>query len=427
MRFLLLLLAFAAHAQAADFVRTTPTGFSRGGAPYRFVGTNFWYGMNLGVDGASGDRARLTRELDRLKQLGVTNLRIVGMTEGPDTEPWRIVPAVQPQPGVFREEVLAGLDVLLSEMSKRGMTAVVVLGDFWPWSGGMAQYLRWAGASAIPYPPPAQGGDWNVYSKYTQEFYSNESALGSYREAVRKVVTRVNSVTHVAYTQDPTVLAWELANEPRGIENVKMFNTWIDVMSSYIKSLDANHLVTTGCEGETPWPATSGLDFVTNHSYAAIDYATIHIWATNWGWFDPANAAQTYDAAVSKMQAYFNDHLAKAKRLGKPMVVEEFGLGRDGGTFDPASQTVYRDKYYAQVFQLVLNAAAAGAPVAGVNFWAWAGEGRPKKPYGSFWKPGDPFIGDPPHEPQGWNSVYDQDSSTKSVIAKYAKRLRKLK
>src|SRR4051794_13836554 len=51
------------------------------GAPYRFVGTNFWYGMNLGADieptERDRNRARLGRELDRLAALGVNNLRVM--------------------------------------------------------------------------------------------------------------------------------------------------------------------------------------------------------------------------------------------------------------------------------------------------------------------------------------------------------------
>jgi len=56
---------------------------------------------------------------------------------------------------------------------------------------------------------------------------------------------------------------------------------------------------------------------------------------------------------------------------------------------------------------------------AGVNFWAWGGEGRPRQS-GCWWKIGDDFIGDPPHEQQGWYSVYDTDTSTHKIIAKYA-------
>ncbi len=411
-----------AQALAGDFVRVKDGHFERGGERYAYLGTNFWYGMNLGAEGSLGDRVRLARELDRLQSLGVTNLRIMAATEGPDSEPWRIVPAVQTAPGVYREELLRGLDHLLDQLRARRMTAVVCLSNFWPWSGGFAQYLRWAGESSIPYPPPAEGGSWQVYSDYTAKFYSNETAVTTYLAFVKAVVTRVNSYSQIRYSEDPAIMSWQLANEPRGVGNAGAFNRWIERSSSFIKSLDKNHLVTTGSEGETPWPMFSGMDFAKNHSYASIDYATAHIWAQNWGWFEPENAARTYDSAVKKMKEYFEDHLEKAKKLGKPLVIEEFGLGRDGGAYNPAATTLVRDSYYKEVFEQVLRAAQAGLPAAGVNFWAWAGEGVPLQP-GGIWKPGTPFTGDPPHEAQGWYGVYATERSTLEVIASYARML----
>ena len=62
--------------------------------------------------------------------------------------------------------------------------------------------------------------------------------------------------------------------------------------------------------------------------------------------------------------------------------------------------------------------------LAGINFWAWGGEGRPSVPEG-LWKQGDNFIGDPPHESQGWYSVFENDKSTIAVIKKYAARINK--
>ena len=70
--------------------------------------------------------------------------------------------------------------------------------------------------------------------------------------------------------------------------------------------------------------------------------------------------------------------------------------------------------------------ALAGKPIAGANFWAWAGEGRPREAHG-IWKPGDDFIGDPPHEHQGWYSIYDKDESTLKVIMEYAGKMMKLR
>ena len=153
----------------------TGTRLYRFGEPYRFVGANLWYAMHLGAaDTASGDRPRLLRELDRLQALGVSNIRVLAASEGPDREswfvlgaptPWRILPSMQPSPGAYNEAVVAGLDFLLAEMAKRDMTAVLMLGNMWPWSGGFAQYVSWAAGDRIPYPPPAVGGSWDGYQQ----------------------------------------------------------------------------------------------------------------------------------------------------------------------------------------------------------------------------------------------------------------------
>jgi mannan endo-1,4-beta-mannosidase len=60
--------------------------------------------------------------------------------------------------------------------------------------------------------------------------------------------------------------------------------------------------------------------------------------------------------------------------------------------------------------------------LTGVNFWAWGGEGRPRTPQG-IWQPGDNFIGDPPHEFQGWYSVFDTDTTTHRIIKTYATKM----
>jgi mannan endo-1,4-beta-mannosidase len=409
--------AFSRAIPKHTFVQVSGTHFVRDGNPYAFVGSNLWYGMNLGSQGQAGDQARLVRELDRLKQMGVTNLRILAGTEGPATEPLRIIPALQNTPGIYDSNLLQGLDFLLSEMAKREMTAVVVLGDFWHWSGGFAQYLNWAGAGSIPYPPPFPGGDWNTFEAYSSQFYLNPLAQNGFLNLVKTIVTRVNSLTGMAYAQDPTIMAWELANEPRGMGHPDEFNTWIEATSKFIKSYDAAHLVTTGCEGQID---SAGLDLVRNSSYPSIDYATVHIWAQNFGWYDPTNAATTYDYAVSQMKSFLKTNVKLAESIGKPLILEEFGLARDNQSYDPTSPTTYRDKYYDTVFNEILTYSKAGEAVQSANFWAWAGEANPVLPLGKPWAAGDPFLGDPPHEPQGWYSIFAGDASTISIIAKYA-------
>jgi mannan endo-1,4-beta-mannosidase len=402
------------------FVRVSAMTFTRNGKPYTFMGTNFWYGLNIGSNGEGGNRARLIRELDRLSSMGVKNLRIMAGSEGPDTEPYRMVPALQTEPGKYNEEVLAGLDFLLTEMAKRDMVAVMCLNNFWNWSGGMGQYLVWAGeADSIPYPPPQPGGDWQKYQEFAARFYSSEKAMKLFEDHIRFIVSHKNSISGKLYKHDPVIMSWELGNEPRGINNREAFLKWVDKTAGLIKQLDSNHLVTTGSEGNTSSPS-SGTDMIIDHQSKNIDYATMHIWVQNWGYYDPKKADSTYGPALNYALDYLKDHIASAGKLVKPVVLEEFGISRDKNDHAAGSSVTFRDKYYSALFDAVTAEVKKGkGPLAGVNFWAWAGEGRPRTPAG-LWNPKDDFIGDPPHEGQGWYSVYDTDSSTIAVIKKYA-------
>jgi mannan endo-1,4-beta-mannosidase len=392
-------------ASPAAFVTVKDGRFSLDGKPYYFVGANFWQGMNLAVDGPSGDRPRLLRELDRLHGLGVTNLRVMASSEGPNSEPQRMVPALMTAPGEYDGSVLDGLDFLLAEMGKRGMRAVMVLNNFWQWSGGMAQYVSWRERTPIPYP-----GDYSKFIAYAARFYGYPECQDWFRDHIAMVVGRTNPYSGLKYRDDPAVFSWELANEPR-----RYPQSWIDETAAYIKSLDRNHLVTTGSEGAPP--EEKGQDFVKTHGGPGIDYVTIHIWPQNWGWYDPKRPATYKSMAEPRAEAYFRKLAQDAAAMGKPLVLEEFGLARDWATkknnLDPASTTANKDLYYAALYRLVEESIASGGPAMGDNFWAWAGEARP----------GMSWVGDPPHEPAGWYSVYDADASTVAVIAGHAQRI----
>ena len=342
--------AFVSGPNSA-FVSVKQNSFSKDGARYAYMGVNLWYAMNLGSTGPGGDRPRLLRELNRLKSLGVRNIRILGGSEGPSTEPWRVSPALQNSPGQYDPDLLRGLDFVLAEMGKRDLTAVIMLTNFWEWSGGMAQYRRWAGAGPIPY-PPADG-----FIEYTSKFYSDVAAQAYFFDFLQTIVSRRNSITHIRYRNDPTIMAWELANEPRGATNLRDFNIWLEKTAAMIKSLDAHHLVTTGVEGDFH-DTGSGLDFLENHKSPNIDYATLHVWVQNAGIFDPLNAVRTYPEAVAWANALVERHIVLQHQLKKPVVLEEFGMARDENLFQPEDPTTYRDLFYRFLFDKVITAAS---------------------------------------------------------------------
>jgi len=396
------------------FVEVRGVNFQRDSQRYIPFGTNLWYGMHLGA--TEEGQARLIRELDRLATLGVNNLRIMASFEGPDSEPWRLVPSLQPEKGRYADSLLAGLDFFLVEMAKRQMTAVVCLGNFWPWSGGFGQYVVWEEGGSIPYPPPADG-DWIRYMLFASRFYTNPHALETYRKQAQHIITRTNSLNGLPYREDPTIMAWELANEPRGMSRIKAYKQWVYESSAFIKQLDANHLVTIGSEGSTP-SRLAGTRFKTVHKCPDIDYTTAHVWVQNWEWYDPMRHEQTYPDAFSKTTRYLRKHIRWANQLGKPLVLEEFGMSRDAGLYERESLTDQRDAFFEDLFEWTLKQAKQGKALTGINFWAWGGEGRALKD-GGFWKEGAPIIGDPPHEHQGWYSVYEKDRKTLAILWRY--------
>lgn len=413
-----------------DFVTVKETQLVRNGKPYYFLGTNVWYGANLGMQGHEGDRKRLKRELDLLESLGVTNLRILGASE--KTEYFNTVnPAFQTSLGEYNVDVLKGLDFFLDEMRKRDMVAVIYLNNYWVWSGGMAQYVAWCEDETMPN-PFLKEYDWHTFMLYSGQFYEHQEANQAYRKYIKMLINRENTVNGRLYKNDPTIMAWQLSNEPRPKpaedeeKHIDRFITWVDETAAYIKSLDSNHLVSTGNEG-LKGSLESERCYLKAHQSPHIDYMTFHLWILNWGWFDPENPEATYPQAEENALNYLNQHIEYAKQVGKPVTFEEFGIPRDGHSYSPEASTKWRDRYFKTIFDKIYNGVESGSPLAGSNFWAWGGYGKARNPVQDpFWKQGDDLVGDPPQEPQGRNSVFAGDSTTLAILLNHSTKLEQL-
>ena len=408
-----------------EFVTVKDGKFFRGNEEYRYVGANFWYGAILGSEGRGGNRERLLKELDLMKETGITTVRVLVGADGPDCLGRHISPILQSQPGEYNDTILQGLDYLLSELEKRDMTATLYLNNAWEWSGGFGAYLEWAGCGPVPDPD-----DWDAFQKYHCQFVQNDKAKEFAANHVRYIVSRTNTVTGKPYTESPAILAWELANEPRAFAGDSItkacFAQWVKDQASLIKSLDPNHMVTTGSEGI--WGCELDADlFHEIHSYPEIDFVCIHIWPYNWHWIGsvsgpiaqakdingPTSMIDSIDNARRNTEQYMIECYEAIKDLNKPMILEEFGYPRDNYTVEPGTPTTGRDQYYQFVFDLVKNS----GKLAGCSFWGWGG-------YASQlnykWQPWDDYTCDPAFEEQGLNSVFAADSSTLRIIRDFA-------
>lgn len=397
--------------QASPFVQVEKGMFVRDGKPYKYIGANFWYGGILASEGEGGNRERLVQELDSLKSIGIDNLRILVGSDGARGITSKVEPTLQTAPGVYNDTILAGLDFLLSEMKKRDMLAVLYLNNSWEWSGGYSQYLEWAGKGKAPV-PSIDG--WPAFMDYVKEFPNNKKAKSLFADYVKDIITRINRYTNISYVEDPTIMSWQIGNEPRAFsgENKEAFAIWMAEVSRFIKSLDRNHLVSTGSEGKHGCEEDLAL-FERIHADKHIDYMNIHIWPYNWGWAPADSLSEKAEAAQLQSKQYIDEHLEIAQKYGKPLVLEEFGYPRDGFRFDKSATTQARDTYYQYIFSLITDRTAQSAGLTGCNFWAWGGLAAPKHLY---WQRGDDYTGDPAQEQQGLNSVFMSDSTTIAII-----------
>lgn len=383
------LLALAAMLMAlscgrgTDYPRVQDGCFLVDGKPEHYVGTNLWYAGRLASSEAG--LARLRAELDTLCSIGIDNLRVLAV-EGED---------------------LDALGLALDEMAARKMYAVLYLNNAWEWSHGYRNYLEMAGEG--PQPLPQEDG-YNAYIKAMAEFSMNKQAISLNHQYIRKIVGR--------FRNHPAIFSWQLCNEPRCFTSdsthMDAFVDYIHSTAALIKSIDHDHMVSTGSEGIIGCEINEELCRRINDC-ADIDYITVHIWPFNWSWIGRERVVEDLENAIAETDAYIDDHIRLSDELGKPFVIEEFGYPRDGLLFAKDTPVTARDSYYAHVFERLAQSAQQGGMLVGCNFWGWGGMAR-QNPDSIWWQEGDDFCGDPGQEQQGLNSVYLSDCSTVEII-----------
>ena len=225
---------------------------------------------------------------------------------------------------------------------------IVTLVNYWPDFGGM---LAWSHAFG--------------YSD-RQPFYSEPAIRSAFRAHVREVLSRENSLTGRRYADEPVILAWELANEPRcdGC-NPDVVLAWVAEMGAVVRD-SAAQLVCCGDEGffhragagsNHLYSGTHGIDHEAILNTPTVDFGTFHLYPD----YEPACNAAEFGGR------WIREHLEAAALAGKPSLLEEYG-----SKAPPAD----RDAVYQRWLQALQDAGGAGSLI-----WMLAGRNEAGENY----------------------------------------------
>ncbi|WJX58523.1 mannan endo-1,4-beta-mannosidase [Trifolium repens] len=335
-----------------SFVQRNGTHFIFNGKQHYVNGFNSYWLMTMASDTPT-TRSKVTSTFQQASQLGLNVARTWAFNDAGDYK------ALQISPGSYEENVFQGLDFLISEAGKYGVQLILSLVNNWNSFGGKSKYVEWA----------RQRGH-NVISE--DDFFTHPVVKQYYKNHIKAMLTRKNSISGVLYKDDPAIFAWELINQPRYANDTsgKSIQNWVSEMAAYVKSIDSNHLLEIGLEGfygETtpqkqfnPNSTQVGTDFISNNQIPEIDFATIHIYPDQW--LQGSNET-TQDAFVDK---WIEVHIKDSNTvIGKPIIVAEFAKSSrsHGYSIDK------RDNYFKKIYDAISTSATSGGSCAGGIFW----------------------------------------------------------
>ncbi|PVG02863.1 glycoside hydrolase [Serendipita vermifera] len=188
------------------FVKTSGQKFTVNGATFNCVGSNAYWMAQL------GSTSLMAQAFSEIAQAGTTCLRTWGFNDvtsagGTYYQLWQNgTPTIN-----TGADGLGKFDSVVAEAKKAGIRLIVALTNNWGDYGGMDMYIS-----------QILGG-----GQAHSNFYTNTNIKNAYKNYVKAFVSR--------YANEPTIMAWELANEPRcnGC-SVSVITNWASEMSAVI-------------------------------------------------------------------------------------------------------------------------------------------------------------------------------------------------
>ena len=348
----------ATNVRTDEFVRQRGGRFVIGQRPFRFVGAN------VAVMYRDEDRERMPETLRQAAQAGIKVVRVWAFGEGgpndikpvADFEDWPRNHSFRLAPGQWNEDAFVHLDKVIAEAAKNNLYVQLCLTNWWRDTGGVTQYLRWAGINDAA----DDSYKFGINNEKAMLFYSNPETRRLYREHLEKLATRRNTITGVMYRDDPAIFGWELMNEAQAITGRwAERRAWFEEMRVYLKSLDPNHLIAPGAWGYRS--SSERREWLADHSIPTIDYCDVHNY--------PRDDRDSFVDTPAALKEFIENRAAAAFSIKKPLVVGEFGMGVEGHNGAPQID------WYRALFEGSVRTGSAGA-----MFWIVTPD--PRRGYG---------------------------------------------
>jgi mannan endo-1,4-beta-mannosidase len=145
-------------------------------------------------------------------------------------------------------------------------------------------------------------------------FWTDPEIKDDFRDLIRYVLNRRNTVSGLLYRDDPAILAWQLGNEfpswwgDRRLDEKTWkprVTAWSCEMAACLKQVDPRHLVMEGGGDRAAFIADPNIDVLSTHLYE---------------YWNRLGGGSTDLAALARAD--------RAETLGrKPLIIDEFGLG----------------------------------------------------------------------------------------------------
>jgi mannan endo-1,4-beta-mannosidase len=309
------------------FVAREGSALVADGRPFRALGANLYYLQQLftyALGGDEGKAAPALAALDLAVCMGMSVVRISAFNDDAGDPA-----AIRPQPGLYREEGLRGLDRAVTEARRRGLRLILVLANYHEAYGGLPAYARWAG----------RGG--------RDDFFADATMQGYWKEWASTLLERVNPDTGLRYRDEPAIFAWEIANELRcpPCRGTTRATDTIAALAHHLRAAGARQLIGDGSEGFDDAPELHpglsnryavrgevGMSFSRLIRVPDLDLLSFHLYPQSWGLNPDSDSALWIDR-----------HIEMARAAGKVGYLGEFGY------------PVYRDRARAAVYDAWLD------------------------------------------------------------------------